>query len=105
MPYSLFGGAGSNEVRPEGKTQDIYEEGFTYADQAILDMFHWPMVYGNRAHALMEPGSIVITKRKADKYFPDGPVGKVLYLNDDKAHPHPWGCDPGPPANTQSLPI
>jgi putative ABC transport system permease protein len=102
MPYSLFGGAGSNEVRPEGKTQDIYEEGFTYADQAILDMFHWPMVYGDRAHALTEPGSIVITKRKADKYFPgQDPVGKVLYLNDDKAHPHKiGGVIPDPPANT-----
>src|SRR6202000_2809950 len=89
MSYALFGGAGSNEVRPEGKTQDTYEEGFTYADEAMLDMVQWPMVYGDRAHALTEPGSVLITKRKADKYFPgQDPVGKVLYLNDDKTHPH-----------------
>src|ERR1700722_18006630 len=37
MPYSLFSGAGSNEVRPQGQTQDIYEEGFTYADQGVFD--------------------------------------------------------------------
>ena len=89
MPYSLFAGAGSNEVRIQGQTQDIYESGFTYADQTLFDMFHFPMVYGDRAHALSEPGSIVISKRKADKYFPNqDPVGKILYLNDDLKTPH-----------------
>ena len=92
MPYPLFSGAGSNEVRPQGQTQDIYEEGFTYADQGVFDMFRFPMVYGDRAHALAEPGSIVISKRKADKYFPNqDPVGKVLYLNDDMKTPHKIG--------------
>ena len=92
MPYPLFGGAGSNEIRPENKTQDTYEEGFTWADQAFLDIFHIPMVYGDRAHALSEPNTIVISKRKADKYFPgQDPVGKVFYLNDDKQHPYKIG--------------
>ena len=102
MPYSLFTGAGSNEVRPENKTQNTYEEGFTYADQSVLDMFGIPMVYGERAHALTEPGSIVISKRKADKYFPNqDPVGKVLYLNDDKEHPHKiGGVMQNPPVNS-----
>jgi putative ABC transport system permease protein len=102
MPYALFEGAGSNEVRAEGKVQDTYEEGFVYADQSMLDMFQFPMVYGNRATALTEPGSIVLTKRKADKYFPGvDPVGKVLYLNDDAKHPHKvGGVIADPPANT-----
>jgi len=102
MPYSLFEGAGSNEVRPEGKTQDTYEDGFVYADQSMLDMFQFPMVYGNRATALTEPGSIVLTKRKADKYFPgQDPVGKVLYLNDDSKQPHKiGGVIADPPPNT-----
>jgi putative ABC transport system permease protein len=89
MPYPLFTGAGSNEVRIQGQTQDIYEAGFTYADQSLFDMFRFPMIYGDRAHALSEPGSIVISKRKADKYFPNqNPVGKILYLNDDMKQPH-----------------
>lgn len=102
MPYPLFNGAGSNEVRPENKTEDTYEEGFTWADQSILDIFRMPMVYGDRAHALTEPGSIVISKRKADKYFPgQDPVGKVLVLNDDKAHPYKiGGVMQDPPANS-----
>jgi len=92
MPADLFYGAGSNEVRPEGRTEDTYEEGFTYADQSILDMFGMSMVYGDRAHALTEPASIVLSKRKADKYFPGkDPVGKLLYLNGDMAHPYKIG--------------
>jgi putative ABC transport system permease protein len=92
MPYTLFTGAGSNEVRVQGQTQDIFEAGFTFVDQSVFDMFGFPMVYGDRAHALTEPGSIVITKSKADKYFPNqDPVGKVLYLNDDISQPHRVG--------------
>jgi putative ABC transport system permease protein len=92
MPYPLFAGAGSNEVRLQGQTQDIYEEGFTYADQSLFDMFRFPMIYGDAAHALSEPNSIVISKRKADKYFPhQDPVGKILYLNDDMKQPYKIG--------------
>jgi putative ABC transport system permease protein len=104
MPADLFYGAGSNEVRPEGKTEDTYEEGFTYADQSILDMFGTPMVYGDRAHALTEPASIVLSKRKADKYFPgQDPVGKVLYLNGDMAHPYKIGGVMADPAVNSHL--
>jgi putative ABC transport system permease protein len=103
MPYALFWGAGSNEVMPEGKVNDTYEEGFAYADQSMLDMLQTPMVYGERAHALTEPLSIVISRRKADKLFPGvNPVGKLIYLNDDKQHPYKvGGVMQDPPANTQ----
>ncbi len=102
MPYALFSGAGSNEVRPENKLEDTYEEGFSYADQALLDLFKLPMIYGERARALTEPNSIVISKRKADKYFPgQDPVGKTIYLNDDNAHPHKiGGVMQDPPTNS-----
>ena len=102
MPADLFYGAGSNEVRPEGSMQDTYEQGFTYADQSILDMFGTPMIYGSRAHALTDPASIVLSKRKADKYFPgQDPVGKVLYLNGDVAHPYKiGGVMVDPPTNS-----
>ena len=102
MPADLFYGAGSNEVRPQGKTEDTYEEGFTYADQSILDMFGTPMIYGDRVHALTEPASIVLSKRKADKYFPgQDPVGRVLYLNGDIIHPYKiGGVMADPPVNS-----
>jgi putative ABC transport system permease protein len=88
MPYPLFWGAGSNEIKPEGRTDNTYEEGFTYADQSLLNMLQLPMVYGDRDHALADPNTIVLSRRKADKYFPhEDPVGKLIYLNNDTKKP------------------
>lgn len=88
MPHALFYGAGSNLIMTEDKTENIFDEGFTYADQEILDLFDIPMVYGDRSTALTEPNTIVISKAKADKYFPkQNPVGKLIYLNKDKKRP------------------
>jgi putative ABC transport system permease protein len=85
MPHELFYGAGSNEIRRQDKRENNYENKFSYADQDILDILKIPMVYGDRAHALAEPNTMVISKRKADKYFPgQNPVGKLMILNDDK---------------------
>ena len=87
----LFG-AGSNEIRRSDKLENTFEEGFTYADQELLDILRIPMIYGNPAHALDEPNTIVITKRKADKYFPgEDPVGKTFVVNDDVAKPFKIG--------------
>jgi putative ABC transport system permease protein len=89
MSFPLFYGAGSNEVRKAGGDQDIYEEGFAYADNDLLDILAIPMVYGDREHALDKPNTVVITRRKANKYFPgENPVGKVIYLNNNKDQPY-----------------
>ena len=86
MPHPLFYCAGSNQVRRIDHEENTYEEGFTYADQDMLDILQLPMVYGDRSRALAEPNTIVLTKRKADKYFPNqNPVGKLLILNNDKS--------------------
>ncbi len=92
MPNSLFDKAGSNEVRRADQVQNTYEQGFTYADQEMLDILQLPMVYGKRELALKEPLTMVISKRKADKYFPGkNPVGQVMYLNNDKTKPYTIG--------------
>ncbi len=92
MPNSLFDKAGSNEVRRADQVQNTYEQGFTYADQEMLDILQLPMVYGKREIALKEPLTMVISKRKADKYFPGmNPVGQVMYLNNDKTKPYRIG--------------
>jgi putative ABC transport system permease protein len=92
MPNSLFEKAGSNEVRRADQVQNTYEQGFTYADQEMLDILQLPMVYGKRELALKEPLTMVISKRKADKYFPGkNPVGQVMYLNNDKTKPYRIG--------------
>ncbi|WPU93928.1 ABC transporter permease [Mucilaginibacter sabulilitoris] len=92
MPNSLFWGAGSNELRRAENVENTHEEGFAYADQSLLDILKLRMVYGDRAHALAEPLTMVISKSKADKYFPgQNPVGKVMYLNNDKTKPYKIG--------------
>ncbi|HEY4334559.1 MAG TPA: ABC transporter permease, partial [Puia sp.] len=85
----LFEGAGSNEFRPADATQNTYEEGFAYADPETLDMLQLPMVYGSRASALSDPQTILISKRKADKYYPgSNPIGKLVYLNNRRETPY-----------------
>ena len=86
MPHELFYGAGSNQLRRTDKTEDSYEDKFTYADQSMLDILKVPMMHGEQiTYALAEPNTMVISKSKADKYFPnENPVGKLMILNDDK---------------------
>lgn len=84
MPDPSFYGGGSNQIRRADQQQNTYEEGFTYADQDILDILKLKMIYGDRAHALVEPNTIVLSKRKAEKYFPgQNPLGKIMLLNND----------------------
>jgi putative ABC transport system permease protein len=102
MPNSLFYGAGSNELRRADQVENTHEEGFCYADQEWLDALKLPMVYGDRSKALTEPFSLLISKRKADKYFPgQNPVGKVMFLNGDQKKPyHMGGVMENPPATS-----
>ena len=85
----LFPVNGGAAVRRGDRMESGYEEGITFADQSILDILKLPMVYGDRAHALINPLTVVISKRKADKYFPgQNPVCKVMYFNNDKTNPY-----------------
>ena len=102
MPNPLFPGAGSNELRRADEVENTHEEGFCYADQEWLDIVKFPMVYGVRNKALAEPNMMVISKRKADMYFPgQNPVGKVMYLNNDQTKPYRvGGVMENPPATS-----
>ncbi|HEY8920758.1 MAG TPA: ABC transporter permease [Chitinophaga sp.] len=91
LAYELFG-AGSAQVRRSDKVENNFEEGLIFADQELLDILQIPFIYGDPAHALDKPNTIVITKRKADKYFPnEDPVGKSLILNDNNGKPYEIG--------------
>jgi putative ABC transport system permease protein len=80
--------AGSNLIRRDDGLDNTYEEGFVYADNETLKILNIEMVRGNQSDALSKPGSIVISKKMADKYFPnEDPLGKILILNDEKSKP------------------
>ncbi|GAB3175604.1 ABC transporter permease [Telluribacter humicola] len=84
----LFYGAGSNEIKIEGESMQHHEEGFAYADQSILDIFQLPMVEGDPTSALAAPRTVVISEKKAKKYFKDAsPIGKSIYLNGNDKDP------------------
>jgi putative ABC transport system permease protein len=87
----LFG-AGASEVRAADNEENAYDDGFVYFDQSLVDMFQLKFVYGNPKKALSQSGAIVITKRKADKYFPnENPVGKALVVNNQVDKPYTIG--------------
>ncbi len=87
----LFG-AGSNEVRSAEEENNAYDEGFVYFDQELVNMLQLQFVYGNPVNALSQPNAIIITQRKADKYFPhEDPVGKQLILNNKTDRPYTIG--------------
>lgn len=91
IPYKWFI-SGSNLIRIEGKTESTYEEGFAYADPELLDILEVPMIYGTREHALDKKNSIVMSRKMADKYFPnEDPVGKTVVFNDDEKRPYVIG--------------
>ncbi len=55
------------------------EDRFVLADPAVFDVFTIPFVAGNRASALTEPNTVVLTEAAAKKYFGnDDPVGRIL---------------------------
>jgi len=87
IPYKWFN-AGSNLIRRDDRVDNTYEEGFAYADNELLEILGIEMVYGNQSDALSKPGSIVLSKKMADKYFPnEDPVGKIIILNEEKTKP------------------
>ncbi|WP_422107618.1 ABC transporter permease [Winogradskyella sp.] len=89
MANQLFYGAGSNEISLDAQEMQYHEEGFTYADQSIIDIMGIEMVYGNAATALAKPKTIVISNPMATKYFKDeNPVGHTMYLNGNKEDPY-----------------
>lgn len=84
----LFG-AGSNEVRPGDQIENSYDEGFAYFDQELADLLPLKFIHGSAARALEQPNSIVITQRKAEKYFPNqNPIGKTLIINNELNKPY-----------------
>jgi putative ABC transport system permease protein len=61
--------------------QKFYEDGVRFVDPGILEMFTFPLLAGDRATALKDANSIVITEDMAIKYFgKEDPLGKTLVI-------------------------
>lgn len=54
-----------------------------YADPEVLDLFELELEYGDKRTALVEPYSVVLTKRAAKKlYSVENPVGQIIKVGD-----------------------
>ena len=84
----LFG-AGKRGLRLAGESQNNFEDGFVFANQNILEILEISLEQGNVEEALNQPGNMVISKSKADKYFPQGDaLGKTIILDDNPSRPY-----------------
>ena len=64
------------------KNISFNERNIYLTDSNFFALFDFPLIKGNRATVLKEPGSIVLTASAAKKYFGhDDPIGKVMEFN------------------------
>lgn len=85
--------------------EDSFEEELTYADASFFTIFSFPLIQGDPETALSEPGSLVLTREMATKYFGErNPVGETIFVtirNEDK----PFivtGVAKAPPTNSST---
>ncbi len=69
--------------RGDGEIIRFNEPYFLLADSTVFDIFTFPFVEGEPETALDNPGTIVVTKSTAKRYFGDEPaIGKVLRVEE-----------------------
>ncbi|MEJ1240659.1 ABC transporter permease [Chryseolinea sp. T2] len=79
---------GRSEIKRADRNENFSEDRVVYANQGLIDVLRLNFIKGNAAKALTAPHSVVITKSKADKYFPgEDAIGKALVLNHDEKNP------------------
>lgn len=60
----------------------LEEKRVLYADSNFLDLFSFPLLSGNKATVLKDPGAILITEEMAVKYFGTGnAIGKTIRID------------------------
>ncbi|MBT1700026.1 ABC transporter permease [Fulvivirgaceae bacterium PWU4] len=60
------------------------ETEMVWADSSFFKVFSIPVLHGDANRALAEPNQIAISRKMAEKYFPEGnAVGQSLFLDDE----------------------
>ncbi|MEM1097022.1 MAG: ABC transporter permease [Bacteroidota bacterium] len=68
----------------DGEVTRFNEPRFFFADAAVFDVFTYPLVQGSASTALVEPNTVVLTQRTAQRYFgSDNPIGKTLRFENE----------------------
>ncbi len=89
------------EITTSENKSDVFHEFFTAANQGFLNVFSFPLLYGDRTSALIEPKSIILTEETAKKFFGvSNAVGKLLILDNDSVPYKITGVFKNFPANS-----
>ena len=82
-------GAGKRGFRINGAQENTFEENFIIADQEAFEILEIELEQGDPTTALTNPKSLVISKSKADKYFPSGnALEQLVFLDNDTSNPY-----------------
>ncbi|HTJ49369.1 MAG TPA: ABC transporter permease, partial [Cyclobacteriaceae bacterium] len=83
------------------RTVDNIKEQYTvFGSNGIFKTFSLPLLKGNAANALIEPNTLVMSRSKAEQYFPgENPLGQTLII-DNKDNYKVTGVFEDFPANT-----
>ncbi|HSC54512.1 MAG TPA: ABC transporter permease [Phnomibacter sp.] len=78
----IYTSSGSRLVKKGAEYFD--EVNIAFVDSTVFDVFSFPAVAGNTAHALDEPNTVVISESTAKKYFgsSNSAVGQTIETND-----------------------
>ncbi|PWT70634.1 MAG: ABC transporter permease [Bacteroidetes bacterium] len=80
---------------------NVFHEYFIAANPGFLNIFSFPLIYGDRSSALTEPKSVVLTEESARKFFgTSNAVGKLLLFDNDSVPYKVTGVLKNFPANS-----
>lgn len=65
----MDGSFGTSNILVKNEEQKFFGDAALYADQAVFDMFTWPLVLGDAETALQRPFTMVVTESTARRYF------------------------------------
>jgi ABC-type lipoprotein release transport system permease subunit len=70
-------------LREKNELKKFNEDVVAFAEPSFFDIFHFPLVSGDRSKILAEPGEAVVTESFATKYFGKAdPMGQTIWLDD-----------------------
>lgn len=82
-----FRDVGSRLLKSKESTLNIRESQSCYADSTFFEFFGLELLYGDKATALKNPNTLVLTRTAAEKHFKiDKAVGQSLTLDNDEIY-------------------
>jgi putative ABC transport system permease protein len=83
------------------ETEAYAEQNVVFADPNFFQFFSFPLLEGDLTSVLSEPNTIVLTRKLANKYFPEGDaVGQMLSVGSDRTEYKITGVAENSPSNS-----